>query len=49
MKLAEKLKGITLIGAIDCDNDKNKLLCAKYEITTFPTIKVFFKFKTDCL
>ncbi|KAF9202824.1 protein disulfide isomerase (PDI) protein [Haplosporangium sp. Z 27] len=38
---AENLHGIVKMGAIDCDNDKNKPICAQYDIKGFPTIKVF--------
>jgi protein disulfide-isomerase A6 len=29
------------IGAIDCDVEENKGICAMYQIQGFPTIKVF--------
>lgn len=29
------------LGAVNCDEDKNRGLCAQYEIKGFPTIKVF--------
>jgi protein disulfide-isomerase A6 len=35
------LKGLVSVGAIDCDVENNKGLCAMYEIKGFPTIKVF--------
>ncbi|KAF9345884.1 protein disulfide isomerase (PDI) protein [Mortierella sp. AD094] len=38
---ADNLHGIVKMGAIDCDNDKNKPICAQYKIEGFPTIKVF--------
>ncbi|KAI8642221.1 hypothetical protein BD408DRAFT_367073 [Parasitella parasitica] len=40
-KVATNLKGLVNIGAIDCDVEANKGLCAMYEIKGFPTIKVF--------
>ncbi|CEP12011.1 hypothetical protein [Parasitella parasitica] len=40
-KVATNLKGLVNIGAIDCDVETNKGLCAMYEIKGFPTIKVF--------
>ncbi|KAF9082209.1 protein disulfide isomerase (PDI) protein [Mortierella sp. AD031] len=38
---AKNLKGIAKMGAIDCDDDKNKPLCSQYSIQGFPTIKIF--------
>ncbi|KAG0004863.1 protein disulfide isomerase (PDI) protein [Entomortierella chlamydospora] len=38
---ADNLHGIVKMGAIDCDNDKNKPICGQYGIQGFPTIKVF--------
>lgn len=40
-KAAEKLAGMVIVGAVDCDADENKGLCATYGIQGFPTIKVF--------
>jgi protein disulfide-isomerase A6 len=40
-KAAEKLAGMVIVGAVDCDADQNKGLCATYGIQGFPTIKVF--------
>lgn len=40
-KVATNLKGLVSVGAIDCDIENNKGLCAMYEIKGFPTIKVF--------
>ena len=40
-KVATNLKGLVNIGAIDCDVEANKGICAMYEIKGFPTIKVF--------
>ncbi|KAF9585717.1 protein disulfide isomerase (PDI) protein [Lunasporangiospora selenospora] len=38
---AKNLKGIAKLGAIDCDDDKNRPICSQYGIQGFPTIKVF--------
>jgi protein disulfide-isomerase A6 len=38
---AEKLAGMVVVGAVDCDAEENKGLCATYGIQGFPTIKVF--------
>ncbi|KAK4512730.1 uncharacterized protein ATC70_003436 [Mucor velutinosus] len=40
-KVATNLKGLVNVGAVDCDVETNKGLCAMYEIKGFPTIKVF--------
>ncbi|GAN02072.1 thioredoxin domain containing protein [Mucor ambiguus] len=40
-KVAANLKGLVNVGAVDCDVETNKGLCAMYEIKGFPTIKVF--------
>jgi protein disulfide-isomerase A6 len=40
-KVASNLKGLVNIGAIDCDVEENKGICAMYQIQGFPTIKVF--------
>ncbi|KAF9907231.1 protein disulfide isomerase (PDI) protein [Linnemannia zychae] len=38
---AKNLNGIAKMGAINCDDDKNKPLCGQYGIQGFPTIKIF--------
>ncbi|KAG0242697.1 hypothetical protein B0O80DRAFT_462260 [Mortierella sp. GBAus27b] len=38
---AKNLHGIVKLGAIDCDDDKNRPVCSQYDIKGFPTIKVF--------
>ncbi|KAI7906435.1 uncharacterized protein BX663DRAFT_427969 [Cokeromyces recurvatus] len=40
-KAATNLKGLVSVGAVNCDVETNKGLCATYEIKGFPTIKVF--------
>jgi protein disulfide-isomerase A6 len=40
-KAAENLKGLVSLAAIDCDDEKNKRICAEYGVQGFPTIKVF--------
>ncbi|KAF9113599.1 protein disulfide isomerase (PDI) protein [Mortierella sp. AM989] len=44
---AENLHGIVKMGAIDCDNDKNRPICSQYDIKGFPTIKVFPANRSD--
>ncbi|KAJ1340199.1 hypothetical protein BSLG_005192 [Batrachochytrium salamandrivorans] len=41
VKAASSLQGLAKVVAIDCDDDRNKQLCAKFDIKGFPTIKVF--------
>ena len=38
-KLATALKGVAVVGAVDCDADKG--LCAKYGVQGYPTVKAF--------
>ncbi|KAG0352693.1 hypothetical protein BC939DRAFT_500663 [Gamsiella multidivaricata] len=38
---AKNLHGIVKLGAVDCDDDKNRPVCSQYDIKGFPTIKVF--------
>ncbi len=33
-------QGVVTVGAVDCDSEANKALCAKYQVQGFPTIKV---------
>ncbi|CAG8437068.1 10505_t:CDS:10 [Ambispora gerdemannii] len=40
-KVAKNLKGIARVAAVDCDNDMNKVICKRYDIKGFPTIKLF--------
>ncbi|KAK9863506.1 hypothetical protein WJX84_008794 [Apatococcus fuscideae] len=40
-KVAQHLQGIATVGAVDCDNDRNKPLCSRYQVQGFPTLKVF--------
>ncbi|KAI5798167.1 hypothetical protein FPQ18DRAFT_321741 [Pyronema domesticum] len=40
-KLAESLKGIVKVAAIDCDEEANKRTCGEYGVQGFPTIKIF--------
>lgn len=40
-KAAEKLAGMVIVGAVDCDVEENKGLCGSFGIQGFPTIKVF--------
>jgi hypothetical protein len=34
------VQGVVTVGAVDCDTEANKPLCAKYQVQGFPTIKV---------
>ena len=40
-KVAENLKGIVKVGAIDCDEQANQPVCGQYGVRGFPTIKLF--------
>ncbi|OLL22504.1 putative protein disulfide-isomerase [Neolecta irregularis DAH-3] len=40
-KVAENLKGMVKIAAIDCDEEDNKPICGEHEVQGFPTIKLF--------
>ncbi|KAL6763385.1 hypothetical protein V8C86DRAFT_2493539 [Haematococcus lacustris] len=40
-KVASSLKGMATIGAVDCDDKANQKLCARFGVTSFPTIKLF--------
>ncbi|KAI9293490.1 thioredoxin-domain-containing protein [Neoconidiobolus thromboides FSU 785] len=39
--VASKVKDLAQVAAIDCDEEKNKPICAQYGIQGFPTIKLF--------
>ncbi|EKX32371.1 hypothetical protein GUITHDRAFT_43282, partial [Guillardia theta CCMP2712] len=38
-KLPNALKGVVKVGAVNCDDDKNKPLCNSEGVDSFPTIK----------
>merc|ERR1711879_447940 len=38
-RAAASLEGVVGVGAVNCDEDKNKQLCGQYGIQGFPTIK----------
>ncbi|RKP34767.1 thioredoxin-like protein, partial [Dimargaris cristalligena] len=40
-KAAKELYGLAKVGAVDCDEDANRPLCAQYKVEGFPTIKAF--------
>lgn len=40
-KVAENLKGIALVGAVDCDSSDSKGLCSKAGVKGFPTLKLY--------
>ena len=39
--VAQKLKGIATIGAVDCDDSANKKFCAAQGIKGYPTVKLY--------
>jgi len=40
-RTAQHLKGLVEVNAVDCDEDSNRSICAKYDIEGFPTLKIF--------
>lgn len=40
-KAAKAVDGVTKFANLDCDDEKNKSICGKYEIKGFPTLKMF--------
>ncbi|KAF9451022.1 disulfide isomerase [Macrolepiota fuliginosa MF-IS2] len=40
-KAADKLHPLVLTYAVDCDDEKNKPLCAEQQVQSFPTVKLF--------
>lgn len=46
-KAAKQLDGLVNVVAIDCDDDSNKQLCARYEVKGFPTVKIFRPLRVD--
>eukprot|EP00960_Hanusia_phi_P037352 752888-Hanusia_phi.AAC.8 len=40
-KLPNALKGIVKVGAVNCDDEKNKQLCNQEGVDSFPTIKLY--------
>ncbi|KAJ2858815.1 hypothetical protein GGI22_003219 [Coemansia erecta] len=43
---AKRAAGIAKFYAVDCDNDSNRGLCARFNVQGFPTIKVFSEKRT---
>jgi hypothetical protein len=43
-KVSDKLHPLIHTYAVDCDDDKNKPLCAEQQVKGFPTVKVRFFF-----
>ncbi|CDR44275.1 CYFA0S14e01574g1_1 [Cyberlindnera fabianii] len=41
VKVGRHLQDIAIVGAVNCDDSKNKPLCARYRIEGFPTLVVF--------
>ncbi|EEB08874.1 thioredoxin family protein [Schizosaccharomyces japonicus yFS275] len=39
-KLATRLKSIIPVVAVDCNEESNKQLCSRFEVTGFPTVKM---------
>lgn len=46
-KVGKALKDIAIVGAVNCDLDKNKPLCAKQRVQGYPTLMVFRPPKYD--
>ncbi|CAD6647486.1 XXYS1_4_G0032060.mRNA.1.CDS.1 [Saccharomyces cerevisiae] len=46
-KAAKRLDGVVQVAAVNCDLNKNKALCAKYDVNGFPTLMVFRPPKID--
>ncbi|CAI2172969.1 18254_t:CDS:2 [Funneliformis geosporum] len=40
-KVAENLKGLVKVAAVDCDDQSNRNVCGAYDVKGFPTIKLF--------
>ncbi|RPB07145.1 ER-resident thioredoxin protein [Morchella conica CCBAS932] len=40
-KVAKSLKGLAKVAAVNCDEEKNKNLCAEQGVQGFPTLKIF--------
>ncbi|KAI5839039.1 PDI protein A prpA [Morchella snyderi] len=40
-KVAKSLKGLAKVAAVDCNEEKNKNLCAEQGVQGFPTLKIF--------
>jgi hypothetical protein len=40
VKVAKTLKGVALVGAVDCDDKANSKLCRTHSMQGFPTVKV---------
>lgn len=45
-KVASNLKGLALVGAVDCNDKSNAALCGRFGIRGFPTLKLFGPDKT---
>ncbi|KAI8324820.1 thioredoxin-domain-containing protein, partial [Martensiomyces pterosporus] len=45
-RAAKRTLGIAKFYAVNCDEDKNKPLCARYNVQGFPTLKVFTEKRT---
>lgn len=40
-KAAENLKGLVKVGSVNCDDQSNQPICARFQIQGFPTLKLF--------
>jgi protein disulfide-isomerase A6 len=38
---ARRAQGLVTVGAVDCDEEANKPLCARYGVKGFPALKLF--------
>ncbi|PIA14434.1 hypothetical protein COEREDRAFT_36432, partial [Coemansia reversa NRRL 1564] len=45
-RAAKRTRGIAQFYAVDCDDDKNKALCARFNVEGFPTLKVLTEKRT---
>ncbi|KAJ2017200.1 hypothetical protein GGF41_005583 [Coemansia sp. RSA 2531] len=45
-KAARRAQGVGKFYAVDCDEDKNRGLCARFNVKGFPTLKVFTEKRT---
>ncbi|KAJ2393956.1 hypothetical protein GGI05_002254, partial [Coemansia sp. RSA 2603] len=45
-RAAKKAQGVAKFYAVNCDEDKNRGLCAQYNVQGFPTLKVFTEKRT---
>lgn len=46
-KAADNLKGLVTLGAVNCDEETNRPLCAQYEIKEFQLLSYLNRFKRN--